>query len=508
DLLSRLERYNTIIIHLLGTSRRASREYGVGEGTVRLLERVAPGATVILHMAGYPDAFARFGDLDQTDALVISYLDHPLYRDLAVQGIFGGISFSGRLPARAGSVAPAGGGFTTGPPSRLGYGEPFDVGLDPDTLLRMEEIIREAIRKKAIPGCQVLVARKGKVVWHRAYGHHTYQNRRPVGTDDIYDLASVTKITATLPSLMYLRDQGRFHEDSLLGAYGVVSDSCNKRDLLISDMLTHQAGLVSWIPFYYATLETLDTSQSLISNRWTHIHPLMIGPGTYVNRNVKYMDSIYSRTYAPDYPVQVAEDLYIREGFRDSIYRTIEDSNVGRRTYLYSDLGFYLMQRVVENVTDTLLYPYAWHHFYGPLGAGTLGYLPLNRFPKERIVPTENDMFYRRQLLQGHVHDMGAAMLGGISGHAGLFGNSGDLAKMMQMYLNGGVYGDRRFIDSATLVLYTSCFNCGGGNRRGLGFDRPVTDEPDAGPACDEASPVSYGHTGFTGTMAWVDPAY
>jgi CubicO group peptidase (beta-lactamase class C family) len=168
-----------------------------------------------------------------------------------------------------------------------------------------------------------------------------------------------------------------------------------------------------------------------------------------------------------------------------------------------------MFQQIIESLSDTALYPYVWYNFYAPLGATTLGYLPLSRFPEERIVPTENDLFFRRQLLRGYVHDMGAAMLGGVSGNAGLFSCANDLAKMMQMYLNGGWYGDRRYIQASTLARYTSCYNPDEKvNRRGLGFDRPVTEIPDEGPACNSASPLSYGHTGFTGTLVWVDPAY
>lgn len=175
---------------------------------------------------------------------------------------------------------------------------------------------------------------------------------------------------------------------------------------------------------------------------------------------------------------------------------------------MYSDLGYYLLQQIIEAETDTMLYPYCWQHFYAPMGASSLGFLPLNRFPSERIVPTENDLFFRRQLIHGYVHDPGAAMLGGVSGHAGLFGSANDLGKMMQMYLNGGWYGEDRFIEKATLATYTSCYDCEDGNRRGLGFDRPITEEDDAGPACDDASALSFGHSGFTGTLVWVDPEY
>ncbi|MCK5135041.1 MAG: serine hydrolase [Bacteroidales bacterium] len=508
ELLTKLENFNTIIINILNTSSYAFRDYGITEETISFIEQLDTAANLILNVAGYPYVLSRFSSLDHMDAIILSYDDDLLNQELTAQGIFGGVSFTGRLPVTAGSVASAGEGISSGEAIRLGYTDPIQVGLNVDTLRKMEDIIDDAIRQKAMPGCQVLVARNGKVVWHKAYGHHTYQRRRPVKLSDIYDLASITKIAATLPALMRLRDMDRFHEDSLLGAYRPIPDTSNKADLLISDVLTHQAGLVAWIPFYYSTLEPLDTSQSLISTNWSHTHPLQIGAEAYANRNVKYIDSIYTNTYTPRFPIQVAKDLYMRKDIRDSVYHWIYNSELVSTEYQYSGLGFYMFQQVIESVSDTMLYPYVWYNFYAPLGARTMGYLPLNRFPQERIVPTENDLFFRRQLLQGYVHDPGAAMLGGISGNAGLFACANDLAKMMQMYLNRGWYGERRYIDSATLATYSSCFNCDDENRRGLGFDRSVTDESDAGPACDDASPLSFGHSGFTGTIAWVDPAY
>jgi beta-N-acetylhexosaminidase len=204
----------------------------------------------------------------------------------------------------------------------------------------------------------------------------------------------------------------------------------------------------------------------------------------------------------------VSDDLYMRADWKDTLYKRIYDSELISREYRYSGLGFYMFQQIIESATDTLLYPYVWHTFYNPMGAHSLGYKPLNRFPRESIVPTENDMYYRRQLLQGHVHDMGAAMLGGVSGNAGLFGNANDLAKMMQMFLNGGWYGPKRYLQKSTVDRYTSRYNLEEDNRRGLGFDKPVTWEADEGPACNDASALSFGHSGFTGTLAWADPAY
>ena len=508
ELIRKLADYNTVIVNVLNTSSRASQNYGITYATVHFLELMNPASRIILNVAGVPYALGRFSGIDGLDAVILSQQDDSIYQDLTLQAIFGGASFSGRMPVSAGDFVAAGEGVATGPATRLGYASPLDVGLQPDTLQKMEDIINRAMRAKAMPGCQVLVARKGKVVWHRTYGYHTYRKREPVRPDDIYDLASITKMASITAALMRLHDQGLFREDTVMGAYGPVPKSSNKADLLVADVLAHQSGMIAWIPFYYETMETLDTSQSLIGTRFSRIHPFKIGAGTYFNRNVKYLDSLYQKSYSPGYPYQVADDLFLRRDWRDTIYKRIYDSELISTEYRYSGLGFYMFQQIIENLTDTLLYPYVWHNFYNPLGAHTLGYLPLERFPKERIVPTENDIYYRHQLLRGYVHDMGAAMLGGVSGNAGLFGDANDLAKLMQMFLNGGTYGQHRYIREETLKLYTSSYDLENQNHRGLGFNKPLFWEDDAGPACNSASPLSFGHSGFTGTLAWADPAY
>ena len=507
EVSGELNRYNTIVVNIWDTSTRASRGYGISDETLRLIGRLDTTAALILNVAGIPYALNRFPRLDHLDAILLSWDDEPAYQEKAMQGIFGGAGLNGRLPVSAGRLAPAGTGYPTGKAVRLGYAEPEDAGMNPDTLRLMEGIIQGAIRDKAMPGCQVLVARRGRVVWHRAYGYHTYRKRRAVELTDLYDLASVTKIAATTAALMRLRDRGMFHEDSLLGAYAPIPAGSDKAGLRVGDILSHQAGLEPWIPFHYRTLEPLDTSQGLISGRYSYTYPFKLGPGAYANRNVGYVDGFYAPAYSPEYPWQVAENLCgCREG-RDSILKWICDSRLLSREYRYSDLGFFLFHRIIEEATDTTLYPYVWANFYAPLGAGTLGFNPLSRFPVERIVPTENDLFYRRQLLQGHVQDAGAAMLGGVSGNAGLFSCANDLAKMMQMYLNGGQYGNHRFIEASTLEKFTACYHQDETvNRRGLGFDRPVTDREEEGPVCSDASPRSYGHSGYTGTLAWVDP--
>lgn len=505
-LKKELLKYNTLIISVYYT-RSYGNNFDIPEGVNEFVNAIDFKGNLIFNLFGYPYALGVMGPLENSNAIIVSYTNDPLNQSLAAQGIFGGISFEGKLPVSVGNSYPLGIGLKSKGGIRLGYAYPESVHMNNDSLKVIDNIIEKAIKEKAMPGCQLLIARSGKVIWNKSYGYHTYRNRQEVNNNDLYDLASITKIASTIPSLMRLQDEKLFNPDTTLGAY-VDLDTSEKARLPIKDILTHQSGLKAWIPFYYETLEPLDTSQSLISVNWSHTYPLKIGPAAFANRNIVYGDSLYARTYSTEYPINVAKDLYLRADYRDTIYNRILTSPLGKKEYKYSDLGYYYFFRIIENLTDTLFYPYNWFNFYGPLGAETMGFLPLNRFEEKRIVPTENDLIFRRQLLRGYVHDPGAAMLGGISGHAGLFSNANDLAKLMQMYLNNGTYGGKRFIDSATIAQYTSCQFCDYDNRRGLGFDRPITEEDDAGPACNDASELSYGHSGFTGTIAWVDPKY
>ena len=225
QLLLKLKKYNTIIINVYGTSSRSSRKYGITDSTLDFLDQLDPTSSLILNVAGVPYSLSRFPGFKNFDAVILSYSDDPLNQSKAIQGIFGGVTLSGKLPVSAGSILSAGEGFSTGNAIRLGYAEPMDVGLDLDTMQRIDAIVKDAIRKKAMPGCQVLVARQGKVVWHKSYGYHTFRKRKPVQLTDIYDLASVTKVASITTALMRLRDLGKFHEDSLMGAYEPIPDS-------------------------------------------------------------------------------------------------------------------------------------------------------------------------------------------------------------------------------------------------------------------------------------------
>ncbi len=505
EIETELLKYNVLIVNIYKTKARG-RGFGITEATRNFLKSMHFDGKLILNVFGYPYALGELDSMQKYNAIVVSYSENQLNQQYAAQGMFGGISFTGSLPVAAGDHFDAGTGLKSHGGTRLKYSIPESVGMNYDTLLLIDSIVENAIHEKAIPGCQVLVARKGEVILNKSYGYHTYRNRKKVKDDDLYDLASLTKIGSTIPALMQLQDQGLFSVDSTLKTYLPEIDTSDKGDLLIRDILTHQSGLTAWIPFYMSTVETLDTSETLISNNFSYTYPLKLGGGSFANRNIVYKEGVYSKSYSDTHSLQVAEDLFLRNDYRDSIYTAILNSELGEKTYKYSDLGYYYLYKVVEELTDTTFYPYTKFNFYAPLGAETLGFLPLKRFSPDRIIPTENDIVFRKQMLTGYVHDPGAAMMGGICGHAGLFSNANDLAKLMQMYLNNGEYGGDIFLDSATIVQYTSCQYCEEENRRGLGFDRPIVEEDDAGPACNSASALSYGHTGFTGTIAWMDP--
>jgi CubicO group peptidase (beta-lactamase class C family) len=358
---------------------------------------------------------------------------------------------------------------------------PSEEGLDINKLRAIDTLAEEAILHHATPGCVVLVARNGKIVWNKAYGFLNYDGAEPVQTNDLYDLASVTKICATTVSVMKLYDEGKIDLDKTLGDYLPWLAETDKAPLKIRDVMLHQAGLIAYIPFYkYVTARSGDPRPGYFRD-----HP----------------DSGYT--------VRVAEGMYMRNDYVDTMFQMIAESKLGPPgKYVYSDNDFILMGKIVEAVSGMPLDQYAQKYFYTPLGMTGTAFHPRERFPLERIAPTEQEWHFRRQLIRGDVHDPGAAMFGGVSGHAGLFSNTYDLAVLLQMLLNGGQMNGVRYIRENTIRYFTA-YNTEI-SRRGLGFDKPEKDnilrkEPYP---CRDASPETFGHTGFTGTCIWVDPRY
>lgn len=411
-----------------------------------------------------------------------------LGQSIAAQLIFGGcaasgLSNEGRMQSGLPPVLRQYNGLTTPKATRLGYAPPELVGLDGQLLAdSIRAIVEEGIRAQAFPGAQVLVAKDGMVVFHETYGFHTYDSLQPVRHDDLYDFASVTKVTSTLPALMRLYGEGQFDLDAPLKQYLPMFKKSDKAEVTYRQLLAHNGRLKPSIVFWR---EAKDQD------------------GSWKKRS-------FRTTESKRYPIRITDSLFLHKNYKRQIYKGIRDLPLNQKPgYVYSDLSFILYPAVVELLTGYPLETYLSEIFYRPLGANTLTYNPLRQFPKERIVPTERDTFFRKIQLHGTVHDETAAMLGGVSGHAGLFGTAGDLAKLVQMYLNGGEYGGERFIGETAVREFTRCQFCSEGNRRGLGFDKPLIEyDPKLSYVAKSASPESFGHSGYTGTFFWADPKH
>jgi len=363
--------------------------------------------------------------------------------------------------------------------TELQHVKPETVGMSSQILQHIDVLANQMIAKGAAPGCQILAMKDGKIVYDKTFGFFDYSKREPVTTSAVYDLASVTKICATTISVMRLYDEGKLSLDSTLGDYLPWVRGTNKAGLRIRDVLLHQAGLVAFIPFFKDVIDAKGVPDTALFHA--------------------YAD--------PTFSVRVAEHMYMRADYVDTMYRRILESPLKpQQGYVYSDNDFIFLGEIVEQLTGKKLNRYVRETFYEPLGMANTGFRPAQRFPLDYIAPTEREKEFRNQLIHGYVHDPGAAMFGGVAGHAGLFSNAEDLAILMQMLLNGGKYDGKEYIRSETLQLFTA-YNSNM-SRRGLGFDKPEKDNGKHGEAypCKSASPLTFGHTGFTGTCIWVDP--
>lgn len=414
----------------------------------------------------------NLGKFDSVNAPIIwCPRPSPVAAFYSAQAIFGGVPVTQNLIANYSAKYKRNSGFLT-QKIRLGYTAPEEVGIKSSNLDEIDKIAYEAIRNQATPGCVVLVAKDGKVIFNKAYGYHTYDNVMPDKLNDIFDLASVTKVSATTMEAMRVYEEGRLNLDSTIGTYMPIARKTNKSDLTIKELLEHQSGLIPDIPTY-EKLKPTDVSLDS-SAVFTH----------------KVVDHYFLR----------------KDYFRDVMLTDIFNSPLRTRgQYVYSDLSMVMMQQILETITSTPLNTYVQKNFYDPLGMQTAGFLPLNRFPRTRIIPTENDQAFRHTLLIGYVHDPTAALLAGVSGNAGLFASANDLAILYQMLLNKGTYGGVQYFKPSTVELFTAKQSAV--SRRGLGFDRqdPIAERHYPSKL---ASDQTFGHTGYTGTCIWVDPKY
>jgi len=477
ELLS--NRYDGLVIGLHNYARFPARNFSISRPAAWLLQELQQKERTVTMAFGNPYALKNSCE---AKVLVACYEDDSTTQEVAADLLNGKFAAKGHLPVSVCADFKAGAGIA-GPERLLPAVDPAQLGMDAARLQKIDAICEEAITKQAAPGCVVLVARHGKIAYEKAFGYMTYDKKEPVYKETIYDMASVTKICATTMGVMKLYDEGRLDLQKTLGDYLPWVRGSNKESLRIWDILLHQAGLIAFIPFYK---ETIDSSAAG--------YPL---PRFYTARP----DSTHA--------IRVAENLYLRNDWEDTLYNRILQSNLGPKDkYVYSDNDFIFMGKIVEAISGMPLNEYVKKTYYDPLGMSSAGFLPRERYPPGRIAPTAEEPIFRRQMIRGDVHDPGSAMFGGVAGHAGLFSDAYDLALLEQMLLNGGKINGTTYLKPSTIDFFTGYHS--EISRRGLGFDKPEKDnahrkEPYP---CLSASPQTFGHTGFTGTCVWVDPRY
>jgi beta-N-acetylhexosaminidase len=483
-MLDKLQDYQVVIVGVHGMDQRPSRDFGITPGESDFIAQLSSRVPVIAVLFGNPYALAKLQDPGRIAGLVVAYQESDLTLDLSAQLIFGGVGATARLPVSVAPLYKRGDGTDTRGGIRFSFTTPDVAGINPANLKKIiDSVANEGIRQGAYPGCEVLAARNGQIFFQSCYGHPTYESDQPDRTDDLFDMASVTKVSAPLPSIMELYEEGKIDLDAPFSRYWPAFKGTDKERMTVRQVLSHVAGLAAWIPFWRDTKNP---------------------DGSYKNHTL-------SPDSSADYPVRVSAGLWRYKDYDQTIYQQIKDEpNLIPGKYVYSDLSFHLWPKIIAKLSGSPYEDFICSHFYDPLGALTLTYNPLRKFPPDRIIPTERDTFFRMELLHGYVHDEGAAMLGGVSGNAGLFGTALDLAKLFQMYLWKGSYGGKQYFRPETIAEFTRYQYKGEGIRRGLGFDKPMTGNDslnyeDCYP-CPSASPASFGHSGYTGTFVWVDP--
>ncbi len=470
--------YDIIIVSIHNTNRSPNKFYGINPAAIYFINQLKQKEKVVLVSFGIPYNLQYFPNMQH---LVVGYQDTKINQEKAAQLLFGVYSTTAKLPVTISKEYPKNAGISIKKQKQLlQYSYPEALGYNSKQFKQLDKIVNKAIKQKALPGGQLLVAYKGKVIHSKAYGYTTYDRgaRERVTTDMLYDIASITKIMATTLAVMRLQEKGKLNLNKPASRYLRELRKSNKRKITLKQLLTHTAGLKAWIPFYKKTLD-----DSLRAN------------------------NIYCYEKGGQYVCKVGDKLYMRDDYRDTLWQNIVNSEVKPTgKYKYSDLSFFILQKVVEKVAGMPLDKYVEKHFYKPLGLATMTFKPLEKFDRTMIVPTEDDNEFRKQLVWGYVHDPAAAMLGGVAGNAGVFSNTNDVAIIMQMLLNKGEYRGKRYLKAKTVKLFTH--KAYDNLRRGLGFDKPEGDRSKGNPTANIVPTAAFGHSGFTGAITWADPSH
>jgi len=455
------------------------KSYKLSNVEVELINAIAKDKKVILSLFTSPYSLLKLSSFKDVSNVIVAYQNDAVFQSVTAQQIFGALPFLGKLPVSVSNTNKAGMGITTKPIGRLSYGLPEEVGLNSFKLSKIDSVAKLVVNQKMAPGLQVLVAKQNKIVFQKSYGYQTYKKVKKIDNNSLYDLASLTKILGAFPLYLKAYDDKMFNLGNKLSDLLPEYKDTSLGQLLLIDVFAHKAGLKGWIPFYLKTLDSITK---------------------------KPIDKWYKTKPQKNYNVKVANHLYLKNEYIDSIYHQIK-INPLRKTegYKYSGLSFFMFKKILQKFYKSSMDDLFTGFFSKKIGADKLLYNPLDTYDKQNIVPSEIDQYFRYQTLQGTVHDMGAAMLGGVSGNAGLFGNTNDVAKMMQLFLNKGVYGNHRYFESATFDLFNKTYFKEENNRRGLVLDKPDFNFK-IGNTCNCVSLESFGHSGFTGTYAWADP--
>ena len=477
----KLKDYNVVIAGLHDHSKYPRNVIRYSDAVLKFIAEIAQNEHTIFSVFKNPYTLNKMDNIEDAAVLIEAYQDSELSEQKVAQLIFGGFKADGKLPVSVGKKFKAGDGLETSEKIRFAYTTPQDAGMNADFLASgIDSLMQQAMDAKAIPGGVVLVAKDEKIVFQKAYGLHKYSDTVKTKTSDIFDLASVTKISSALPALMKLQDEGKFSLEEGIDEYLPYFRNSNKAGIPFRQIFAHQARFKPWIAYWQNTLR----------------------------KNGSYKWNTFKKDSSARFPVKVSENMWLHRNYKKKIYKAIKKSPLeDKAEYKYSGLAFYLLPQIVENLTGEDYRKYLKDNFYSKLGATTLGYRPMESFELARIVPTESDFDFRHKPIHGSVHDEGAIMMGGVSANAGLFSDANDLAKLMQMYLNMGEYGGERYITEATFKEWTKTQFPDNNNRRAIGFDKPNLEY--AGPnnnTAKDASTASFGHTGFTGTMVWMDP--
>lgn len=478
SLKIKLKEFNLVIVGHHTSNESPWKSYKFSTKELNWLQEIGDERTsnLILCVFAKPYALSDVTSFSNIDAVVMSYQNSAIAQEKTAEILFGAVSAKGKLPVSAHPDFPVQTGVQVKSLSRLGYSIPERVGMSSKGLERIDELMGNGLDSLMFPGAQVLVARKGKVIYQKGFGKPTYDSKEKITNDYIYDLASLTKILATLPMVMKMEEEGRIGLNNTFEELVPNYSNTEIKNVTVLKALSHYGRLPAWIPFYIRTLD----------------------------ENKKPSGEFYRNSPLPGFSTKVYDNLYLTDAYQDSIYNRIGRQDLKSNRYRYSDVPYYVMKKVIEDSYNQRLDGLANSFLYSRLGANHTSYNPLEKFEKKMIVPSEEDDYYRYGTVQGYVHDMGAAMQAGVGGHAGLFSNSNDIAKIMQMYLQDGYYGGTKFFDSRTVKKFNTCYFCENNVRRGVGFDKPQLQH--SGPTCGCVSRKSFGHSGFTGTYTWADP--